>query len=470
MYNMKVENIKNHHEHHAMRPTRQIVLSFLAVIVIGSLLLSLPITNNIQPTTYLNNLFITTSATCVTGLVPVVTSEQFNFLGQLVIIIMIQIGGLGFLTFLNLLLIMVKKKISLTNKIVLQEALNQQSLNALPKFVKNVIKYTLLVEGIGALLLLFVFIPKYGISKGIYYAIFHSISAFCNAGFDVLGDSSLIGYQSNIIINTVIPGLIIMGGLGFCVWFDVATKIKKECSKRSRFNLRHFLKSFSLHTKLVLIVTMLLLMLGMVLFYICELNNPNTIGKLNLFDQLQVSFFQSATLRTAGFASVDMASLNPYTKFMMCIFMFIGGSPAGTAGGIKTVTFAISILMVYNIYHGRKEVAVFSRRIPKRLIIRSFAIITIGMSLVFTSIFILSITETVSFVDIIFEAVSAFATVGLSAGVTPVLSSIGKMVIIFLMYIGRIGPITLIISFARKSYINAGKKEVRYPDGNVLLG
>ena len=432
--------------------------------------MSLPICNNGAPTNYLNNLFIATSATCVTGLVPVVTSEQFNLLGQLVIIILIQIGGLGFLTFLNLLLVMIKKKISLTNKIVLQEALNQPSLNAIPKFLKNVIKYTFIVEGIGAILLSFVFIPEYGILKGIYYSVFHAISAFCNAGFDVLGSNSLIGYQTNIIITLVIPGLIIMGGLGFIVWFDIAQAVKKEFNKPSKFNWLHLFKSFSLHTKIVLIVTFILLFMGTILFYLCEFYNPDTLGKLNLFDQLQVSFFQSTTLRTAGFASVDIASLYPYTKFMMCIFMFIGGSPAGTAGGIKTVTFAISILMVYNIYHGRKEVAVFARRIPKRLIIRSFAIITIGISLALTSIFILSISEDAPFIDIIFEAISAFGTVGLSASLTPSLTAIGKIIIMILMFVGRIGPITMIISFARKSYINAGKKEVRYTDGNILLG
>ena len=242
---MKVSTLKMHHEHHPMRPTRQIAISFLAVILIGSVLLMLPICNNTTPTAYLNNLFIATSATCVTGLVPVVTSEQFNILGQIVIIILIQIGGLGFLTFLNLLLIMVKKKISLTNKLVLQEALNQPSLNDLPKFVKNVIKYTFIVEGLGAIILAFVFIPDFGIVKGIYYSIFHSISAFCNAGFDVLGANSLIGYQNNLIINLVIPGLIIMGGLGFVVWFDVAHCIKKEYGKRSKFSKKHLFKSFS---------------------------------------------------------------------------------------------------------------------------------------------------------------------------------------------------------------------------------
>ena len=467
---MKVLTLKKRREHHSMRPTRQIAIIFLAVILIGSILLMLPICNNTAPTNYLNNLFIATSATCVTGLVPVVTSEQFNFLGQLVIIILIQIGGLGFLTFLNLLLIMIKKKISLTNKIVLQEALNQPSLNDLPKFVKNVIKYTFIVEGLGAVILAFVFIPDFGLVKGIYFAIFHSISAFCNAGFDVLGANSLIGYQTNLIINLTIPALIIMGGVGFIVWFDIANCIKKEYSIKAKFSKKHLFKSFSLHTKLVIIVTCFLLLAGTILFFLCEFSNAKTIGSLSLFDSLQVSFFQSATLRTAGFASVDMASLHPSTKLMMCVLMFIGGSPAGTAGGIKTVTFAIGVLEVYNIYHGRKEVTAFSRRIPKRLIVRSFAIISMALAIVFLSIFVLSISEQAPFIDICFEVVSAAATVGLSASLTPSLSIIGKLVIIMLMYIGRIGPITMMISFARKSYLQASKKEVRYPDGNILLG
>lgn len=467
---MKVLTIGLNKTHHVMRPTRKIALSFLLVIFIGSVLLTLPISNNDGLTSYLNNLFIATSATCVTGLVPVTPSEQYSLFGQIVIIILIQIGGLGFLTFLNLLLMKLKKKISLTNKVVLQEAFNQPTLNNIPKFVKNVIKYTFIVEGIGAILLSFVFIPDHGVIKGIYYSIFHAISAFCNAGFDVLGSNSLIGYQTNWLINLVIPGLIIMGGLGFIVWFDIAACIKKEFKRHTKFNKKHLFTSLSLHTKLVLIVTASLLIGGAVIFYLCELNNPKTIGNLNLIDQIQISWFQSATLRTAGFASVDMASLHPATKFMMCIVMFIGGSPAGTAGGIKTVTFALGILEVYNIYHGRKEVTVFTRRIPKHLIVRSFAIISMAVSLVIGGIFILSLSETAEFIDICFEVVSAFATVGLSASLTPVLTDIGKIVIIILMYVGRIGPITMIISFARKSYLRSSKKEVRYPDGDILLG
>lgn len=467
---MKVQTLKLHKKHNSLHPTKQIALSFLVVILIGSCLLSLPICNNQSPTTYLNNLFVATSATCVTGLVPVVPIEQYNLLGQIIILILIQIGGLGFLTFLNLLLILIKKKLSLTNKLVLQEALNQPSLNDLPKYVKNVIKYTFIIELIGAMILSFVFVEEFGWLKGIYYGVFHSISAFCNAGFDLLGSTSLINYQTNIIINLTIPALIILGGLGFIVWFDISKCLKKEYTLKARFNKKHLFNNFSLHTKIVLIVTVILLIGGMILFYLTEGNNPKTIANLNLFDQLQVSFFQSATLRTAGFASVDMASVNPATKLMMCILMFIGGSPAGTAGGIKTVTLALAMFEVYNIYHGRKEVTVFSRRIPKHLIIRSFTIIWMALAIVLVSIFALTISEQAEFIDICFEVVSAGATVGLSASLTPHLTMFGKIVIIILMYIGRIGPITMMISFTRKSYAQANKKEVKYPDGHILLG
>ena len=461
---------KRSSERKHMSPTRQIALSFLGVIFLGSLLLSLPISNNGEATTYLNNLFIATSSTCVTGLVPVVPAEQYNLFGQIVIIALIQIGGLGFLTFLNLLLIKIKKKISLTNKMVLQEALNQPSLNDIPSMIKNVIKYTFIIEGIGAIILLFVFIPDFGVIKGIYFGIFHSISAFCNAGFDVIGSNSLIPYQTNLIINITIPALIILGGLGFIVWFDVANKFKREFHRPTRFDKRHFLGSLSLHSKIVIIMTTLLLLMGMIFFLICEFGNPDTIKGMSFFDQLQIAWFQSATLRTAGFASVDMFSLHTATKLMMCALMFIGGSPAGTAGGIKTVTFAVACLMVYNIYQGRKEVTVFRRRIKKRLIIRSFAIISIAFAVAFTAILILSITENKPFIDLMFEVFSAFATVGLSASVTPTLSVAGKIVIITLMYIGRIGPITMLISFARKSYMQKSNKEIGYPDEDVLLG
>lgn len=462
--------LKKRREKRHMQPTRQIAISFLFVIFIGSLLLSLPISNNGELQSYLDNLFVATSATCVTGLVPMVTMEQYTIFGQIVLLILIQIGGLGFLTFLNLLLIKLRRKLSLTNKLVMQEALNQPSLNEIPNLVKNVIRYTFIIEGVGAILLSFVFVPDYGVIKGIYFGIFHAISAFCNAGFDIIGANSLIPYQTNLIITLTIPGLIILGGLGFIVWFDLANKLKKELKRPTKFNKRHFFASLTLHSKIVVLMTSFLLIAGTIIFYLCEVNNPSTIKNMNFLDQLQVSFFQSATLRTAGFASVDMVSLHTATKLVMCAFMFIGGSPAGTAGGIKTVTFAIMLLMVYNIYHGRKELIVFRRRIKKRLIIRSFSIIAIAVAIVFTGVFALSISENKPFIDLMFEVFSAFATVGLSASVTPSLSAFGKIVIIILMFIGRIGPITMLISFARKSQLHKGTKEIGYPDEDILLG
>lgn len=462
--------VKRKKEQKKFTPTRQIAFSFLGLIFVGSLLLTLPIANKGEVTSYINNLFIATSATCVTGLVPIVTSEQYSLFGQIVILILIQLGGLGFLTFLSVSLIKIRKKISLSNKLVMQEALNQSSLNNIPTLVRNIIKYTFIVEGIGALLLMIVFIPEYGVIKGFYYGIFHSISAFCNAGFDILGNNSLINYQTNWMVTLTICSLIILGGLGFIVWFDIAAKLKKEKDRVAKFSKKHCFSSLKLHSKLALITTLILIVSGTVIFYLCEMDNPQTIGGKNIIDQIQISLFQSTTLRTAGFASVDIFSLHTYTKMFMCVFMFIGGSPAGTAGGIKTVTFAVVVLMIYNIYKGRKEVTVFKRRIKKRLIIRSFAIFSISLSIAFVGLFLISITDNIPFIDLAFEIFSAFATVGLSSSVTPILSFGGKIIIIILMYIGRIGPITMIILFARKLQMHKDGKEIVYPDEDILLG
>lgn len=466
----EIESKKQKEVHH-INATKKIAFSFLGVIFVGSMLLSLDISNQLTVLPYLDNLFIATSATCVTGLVTTVVTDQYSVFGQIVILIMIQIGGLGFLTFLSLTMLKMRKRLSLQSRIVLQEALNQPGMNEIENLVKKVVKYTFLVESIGMIGLCTVFVPEYGFVKGLYYALFHSISAFCNAGFDLLGSNSLVGYQTNIIVNITITSLIILGGLGFVVWFDVLKTYKKEQKRSAGFHLSHLWKKLAVHTKLVLIITIVLIASGTLLFLGCEFGNDASIGSLSLLEKLQVSYFQSVTLRTAGFATVDIAQLYNHTKLWMCLFMFIGGSPAGTAGGIKTVTFAIVCLMIYNIYHGRKEVTLFQRRIKKRLIIRAFAICTIGLLFAYLGLFVLTMTEpNLHVVDLIFEAFSAFATVGLSAGVTPLLSSAGKVVIIVLMYIGRIGPVTLLLTFAKKENMRQGKVEIRYLDEDVLLG
>ena len=447
-----------------MSPTRQIALSFALVIFIGSLLLTLPVANKAAPTDYINHLFIATSATCVTGLIPYPPVEQYTLFGQLVILALIQIGGLGFLTFLALFYVKAKKRLSFTNKLVMQEAMNVTSLENLPKFLRNVVKYTFLFELIGAILLATQFVPDYGLIYGIYLGIFHSVSAFCNAGFDVIGAQSLIPYQTNVVVNLTICALIILGGLGFFVWFDIAKNLKlKDLPTRA---VKHFHHFFELHSKIVLMMTTILLVSGTVLFYILE--HDTVLKDLGFFDGLLVSFFQSTTLRTAGFATVDYSQLCTATKLFMCLFMFIGGSPAGTAGGVKTVPVAIIIATMKSVFKGESHIRMFERRIEDDVLKRVLTILLTSLTLVFIGAMILSITEDASFIDICFEVISAFGTVGLTIGITSDLTVIGKIIIILLMYAGRIGPITMILSFMRKSRKNTG--HVVYPKGEIILG
>ena len=279
-----------------LNATRKIALSFALVILTGSILLSLPITNKGEPTSYLNHLFIATSATCVTGLVPVVPAEQYNLFGQIVIMALIQIGGLGFLTFLSMFLVHTKK-LTLQSKLTVQESLNITSLENLPRFLKNVIGYTFLFETVGAILLALVFVPEYGFIQGVYYGIFHAVSAFCNAGFDVLGANSLIGYQSNVIVNLTICSLIILGGIGFYVWFDVGNKIKTGL-KYNR-SVKKIWQSFELHSKLAISITIGLLSIGTLLFLLTEYDNA--LLDMNFFEKLLCSFFQSTTLSYSRF-------------------------------------------------------------------------------------------------------------------------------------------------------------------------
>lgn len=445
-------------------PTRIIALSFFAVILIGSLLLSLPV-STYTSVSYIDHLFTSVSATCVTGLVTLTVCDTYTIFGQIVILLMIQIGGLGFLTLLSMFLVKFKKRLSYSNKMIMQEALNQNSLNDMSLYIQRVIKYTLLFEGIGAILLLLVFIPKYGVITGIYYSVFHSISAFCNAGFDLLGSNSLIDYQSHLLMNMIITFLIISGGLGFVVWIELKDKIVKYIQKK--MSVRKVFINLSLHSKIVLSTTLLLIFGGMFLFLALEYNN--TLKELSLFDKILVSYFQSVTTRTAGFASVDMSILKDSTKFIMCILMFIGGSPAGTAGGLKTVTIAIIILSCISMVKGKQKVSVFNRTIPDIIVKRTLTFALISLFMTFVAVMILSISENKEFIDVLFEVYSAFATVGLTASLTPSLSLIGKIVIMILMYIGRIGPLTMMLLFVKK-YNQLSGKEIEYPDGDVLIG
>ena len=465
---MEAIEFQRKHKKKSMSPTRRIAFSFFMVIIIGSLLLALPIANQ-SSTSYLNHLFIATSATCVTGLVPLVVSEQYSLFGQFIILILIQIGGLGFLTLLNMMLVAFKKKLSYTNKIVMQEALNQNSMRNMAKYIQRVIKYTFFFESLGALLLCIVFIPEYGFPKGVYYSLFHSISAFCNAGFDVLGSSSLMMYRDHLFVNLIVIGLIIAGGLGFVVWIDLRLSWQKYQDHFKVFKLKKFLISLSLHTKIVLMTTFFLIFSGMFAILALECNNPDTIGTLTLPKQILTCFFQSVTLRTAGFATIDISLLHTPTKLLMCVYMFIGGSPAGTAGGIKTVTFAIILLYVHSLVLGSDRVKVMKRTISDQVVKRALTIGLVSFFITIIGLLAISISENLSFIDLVFEVFSAFATVGLTAGVTPLLTNIGKIVIIILMYIGRIGPITMVLIFAKR-YSQMKGKDVLFPKEDVLIG
>lgn len=449
---------------------KKVSLSFLAVIIIGAIVLSLPFSNKKEAASFLDNLFVATSAVCVTGLSPLTVVDQYNLFGQTVLIILVQIGGLGFLTFLYLFLFLARQRITLSRKLVFTEALNQNSLSMLPRLLKTIFIYTVSIETIGLIFFSMFFIPRLGALKGLYYGIWHSISAFCNAGFDLYGSTSLIAYNTNPIINFIVPFEIIMGGLGFIVVLDIHDKYIKEKRRSSSFSWRHLFGSFALHTKIVLMMTVSLVFIGTLLFLIMEFNNPLTIGKMNFVDKLVVSFFQSVTTRTAGFSTVDMYSLNRVTKILMCSLMFIGGSPASTAGGIKTVTFALVLLLMRTTYRGIEETTVFQRRIKKRTLVRAFSIFFLGLMLCIISSSIMLITEPKQdYLNILMEVFSAFGTVGLSASVTPALSIVGKCVDIILMYAGRIGPISLMILFTKRSH-DKNTKEFKYPDEDVLVG
>ena len=449
-------------------PMRRIAFSFFMVLLVGSFLLACPFSNHgVAP--YIDHLFVATSATCVTGLVPFVVADQYTFIGQLVIILLIQIGGLGFLTLLNMFIYALRKKLTYTNKIIMQEALNQNSMASIGIYIKRVIKYTAFFELVGALLLSIVFVPEYGVLKGLYYGLWHSISAFCNAGFDILGANSLIPYQTHILMNFTIAGLIIAGGLGFVVWIDLRMSWQHYKENFKFFKLKTFFASLSLHTKIVLFSTILLLLSGTLVILFLEYNNPGTLGPLSLGDKILASFFQSTTTRTAGFASVNMVALHDSTKLFMSILMFIGGSPAGTAGGIKTVTLVIALMYIYSLQNGNENVTMFKRRIDNQVVKRSLTIAILSFFICSLGLFILSMNEGADFIDLIFEVFSAFGTVGLSASLTPTLTVLGKIVIIILMFIGRIGPLTMVFVFAKK-YKQKKGQDIMYPVGDVLIG
>ena len=441
----------------SLTTTQIIMLSFLAVIFLGSLLLSLPISSaDGEAVPYLDALFTATTATCVTGLVTLTTASTWSVFGQAVILVLIQVGGLGVVTIMSALMILLQKRMGIGDRLLLQDAFNLNSLSGIVRFVKRVILGTALVEGIGALLYMTVFVPEFGL-RGIWIAVFTSISAFCNAGMDIIADNSLSSYATNPIINLVTCALIVLGGIGYIVWWDVMG-LRKGAAGRRRL---------SLHSKIAISTTLLLIFGGGLLILLFEYHNPRTIAELSLFDKLQVSLFQSVTTRTAGFATVPQQDLTNASSILCLLLMFIGGSPVGTAGGIKTVTIAVLVASALSSVQNRQEVTLFQRNISKQAVSKAVAVTTMSFVILFTSTLLLSAVSPGEPLDILFETVSATATVGLSRDLTPYLNAYGKVIIIGTMYLGRVGPISLALA------LNSGKKQqniIKNPTEEISVG
>lgn len=437
-----------------LNPPRVLALGFGILIFIGAILLNLPIASqNGKSIGFINALFTSASSVCVTGLVVVNTANYWTLFGKIVIISLIQMGGLGFMTMATLMALIIGKKITLKERLIIKEQLNQKTMSGLVNLTKYAILSTFAIEGIGAILLSTRFIPRYGLAKGIWFSIFHSISAFCNAGFDIIGNS-IIPFADDLIVNLTISFLIIIGGLGFATYIDL--------SRNKKF------KRLSLNSKLVITITIALIISGTVLIYVIEWDNPNTLAPLGIKDRILASFFQSVVTRTAGFNSVDISKLEDTTAFIMILLMFIGGSPGSTAGGIKTTTFGAVILTTIAVIKGHKDVEVYKKRISQEIIYRSLAIVSVGLFLVICVSMMLTITEDGTFLDLLFETTSAFATVGLSRGITPNLTTFGKIIITITMYFGRVGPLTMAFAFAKKQKDHSAS--YRYSEENIMVG
>lgn len=435
--------------------SRKLILGFLTVIIFGSILLYMPFSlQEGQKISFLTAIFTITSAICVTGLSVIDISKVLSFEGQIILLLCIQLGGLGVMTFSSLFFLLIGKKMSYKERELIKEERNAENSGEIIDFIKKIVIIVLLIEGIGAFFLTLEFLKEFNLSKAIYYGIFHSISAFCNAGF-ALFSNNLEGYTGSILMNMTIAYLIILGGIGFSVINSVLVAVRKD------------VKRFTLTSKVAILVSMFLTFVGMILFFLLEYKNPTTLGNLSIIDKVLASFFQSVTTRTAGFNTVPMATLKPATIFMFCILMFIGASPGSTGGGIKTTTIGVIVLYVVGIVQGKENINVFNRRISWDILNRALAILVI--SIIYASIIvvtIMTIEDGMKFEEVAFEVVSAFGTVGLSLGVTADLSILSKILIIITMFIGRLGPMTFALALGERKI----KQSLKYPKENILVG
>lgn len=437
-------------------PARVICISFALVIAVGTLLLALPFSSRTgQPTPLVNAFFTATSATCVTGLIVYDTFTHWNFFGQLVMLCLIQIGGLGLVTFVSFFSVATGRKLGLRGMQLAQESLASSSMANIAQMTRQIVFASLCLEGIGAMLLLTVFVPEYGVS-GIWISIFLAVSAFCNGGFDILGREeafvSLCNYGNSPTVLLTIGTLIALGGLGFVVWKDLWEYRKT--------------KKLTLQTRVVLSMTGLLLVVGTLVFLLAE--SGNTMAGMPFGEKLMGSFFQSITLRTAGFNSIDMAGLRPITKGISCILMFIGAASGSTGGGVKVTTFAVIIMTVVSVVQGREDTVLFRRKVGQSVVYRSLAVLLLSLTLVSTVALSLSLLlPQANGLDVFFETISAFATVGVSVGVTGIATTPAKLLLIMLMYLGRVGPISFVYAMAARQATRRGEI---IPEGKIMVG
>ncbi|MEG4119311.1 TrkH family potassium uptake protein [Microcoleus sp. N9_B4] len=444
-----------------MTVSRTIALGFLAVILAGTLLLMMPF-STIDGTWSdpITALFTSTSAVCVTGLSVVDVGKYYSFWGQLCLVLLVQIGGLGYMTATTFLLLLLGRRFGLKDKIALQQSLDKSGLAGVVQLVQSILATTLLFELTGVFLLMTVFVPQYGFKEGVWSAIFHSVNSFNNAGFSIYSDN-LIGYINSPMVNFTVGGLIIFGGIGYQVIMELYLWL------RDRFNKSPICTVFSLNFKVVTTTTAVLLILGMLAFLVLEYDNPDTLGALNFPQKLMASWFQSVTPRTAGFNTIDIGKMSEASLFLTIALMFIGASPGSTGGGIKTTTFRILFCCTTAVIEGQEDVECYQRQIPPAMILKTISVVFGSMLVAFTSAILIELTNPqVEFIAALFEAVSAFGTVGLSTGITPTISAIGKLVLIATMYIGRVGVLLLVSA----AFGDPKPRSFKYAEESLLVG
>ena len=439
---------------------------FAAAILIGGFLLSLPVSNAggrwLNP---VDALFTSCSAVCVTGLVTIVPATQFTLVGKVVLLCLIQIGGLGIIACMTGVFLILHRQITVRGRMMIQEWFNLDTMSGLVVLLRYALRGTFAVEGAGALFYAFQFVPQYGFARGCWYAVFHAVSAFCNAGIDILGDSSLQAYQTNPLVNAVTIALIIVSGLGFIVWRDLSLALRRMV--RREYSPRRCLQKMRLGTKLALAMTAVLVLGGTAALFLLEYDNPQTLGALSLGQKWQAALFQSVTTRTAGFFTIPQNLFREESRLLCCILMFIGGSPGGTAGGIKTTTAAVLLLTCRSFLHNNEDTEMFRRRVPASGVRTAFTVFTVAFLALLGGTIAIAALERTALMPALYEVTSAVGTVGLSTGLTPFLSAAGKWVIMLLMYMGRLSPVTLALLFVDRRRKSKGR---RLPEERIMVG